>query len=233
MVNKMGENLAPELFELLVIEDNGVLRRAMCGCFKKKLPGIRTIEAGDADQAIRILRNGTSSSAPKPDVIVSDLRLPRISGGTDEIHADLVDLLRQQRGRVILISDFVDEPDVRAAIEQTEGLADSLISKRSQSFEDNLVRRIRAILVKLASDRIIYRFQRIYSPDAFPSEGAEEMGSVSPMSHVLRSEQEAIDYWPYLNDEAQELVQRYYAIVRMDDGTVGLRSLGLGGGGSR
>jgi DNA-binding NarL/FixJ family response regulator len=228
----MDKDVAPKLFQVLVIEDDDFLRHELCRRITEKFPGTQTIEVGDVTHAISVLQDGHLSSG-KPDVIVSDLRLPLNAGDDDhEIHPDLIKMLLRARGRVILISEYVNEPDVKAIVENTEAAADNLISK-DDDLEDNLLKRIRRILVGIASERIIYRFQRIYSPDAFPSEGAEEMGSVSPMSHVLRSEQEAIDYWPYLNDEAQDLVQRYYTIVRMDDGTVGLRPLGLGGGGSR
>ncbi|MFM7039400.1 MAG: response regulator transcription factor [Planctomycetaceae bacterium] len=229
----MDENQGSALFQVLVIEDSRLLREGLCRRIAKKFPQVQITEAGDAAQAMSVLRRDSDPSSPAPDVIVSDLRLPRTDGDNDEIHDDLIELLRRQQGRLILISDFTDEADVRTVMDKTEGLADTLMSKRSNNFEDNVLRRIREILVKTASDRIIYQFQRLYSPDAVASDATEEFGAVSPMSHVFRSEQLAIDYWDYLNNEAQELVQHYYTVFRREDGMVGLRPRRLGEGGGR
>jgi DNA-binding response OmpR family regulator len=91
---------------VLVVEDRKELREVLITCLSAE--GVIVSEAADGDEAyLRIFQ------APAPDVVVSDIRMPKRSG---------LDLVREVRGKnssipFVLITGFgttVDEPEVRA-----------------------------------------------------------------------------------------------------------------------
>ena len=67
--------------EILLVDDNpGDVRMIMDG-LKEALPGAHLSVAGDGVEALRFLRReGRHCKAPRPDLVLLDLRLPKLSG---------------------------------------------------------------------------------------------------------------------------------------------------------
>lgn len=67
--------------EILLIDDNPADVRMVRDGLQEALPNARLSVADDGVEAIRFLRReGRHSSAPRPDLIILDLRLPKKSG---------------------------------------------------------------------------------------------------------------------------------------------------------
>src|SRR5437879_285205 len=67
--------------EILLVDDNPADVRMVLDGLKEALPAARLSVAADGVEAIRFLRReGRHSRAPRPDLIILDLRLPKKSG---------------------------------------------------------------------------------------------------------------------------------------------------------
>jgi chemotaxis family two-component system response regulator Rcp1 len=67
--------------EILLVDDNPADVRMVREGLKEALPDARLSVAGDGVEAIRFLRReGSHARAPRPDLIILDLRLPKKSG---------------------------------------------------------------------------------------------------------------------------------------------------------
>jgi chemotaxis family two-component system response regulator Rcp1 len=67
--------------EILLVDDNPADVRMVREGLKEALPDARLSVAGDGVEAIRFLRReGRHARAPRPDLIILDLRLPKKSG---------------------------------------------------------------------------------------------------------------------------------------------------------
>lgn len=74
-----------KIFDILLVDDNAADVRMVTEGLKDVLPATRLSVAGDGIQAIRFLRQeGEYASAPQPNLILMDLRLPR-KGGFDAL----------------------------------------------------------------------------------------------------------------------------------------------------
>lgn len=94
---------------ILLVEDDGDMREMLAAALRRD--GYTVIEASDVDDALEWLGLGALEGEParSPSLLVSDVRLPRISG------LDLVEGLSLARERVpiVIITGFGD-PDTHA-----------------------------------------------------------------------------------------------------------------------
>jgi len=79
--NRQERNSEPIPMEILLVDDNpGDIRMILEG-LKEALPAAHLSVAGDGVEAIQFLRReGKYAKAPRPDLILLDLRLPKKSG---------------------------------------------------------------------------------------------------------------------------------------------------------
>jgi len=79
--NRQDRNSEPIPMEILLVDDNpGDIRMILEG-LKEALPAAHLSVAGDGVEAIQFLRReGKYAKAPRPDLILLDLRLPKKSG---------------------------------------------------------------------------------------------------------------------------------------------------------
>jgi DNA-binding response OmpR family regulator len=98
------EPTPPAAAHLLIAEDDRDMRRLLVECFQEE--GYRVTEAEDGEELRRrIAASGRSPETPAPDILVSDVRLPGLTGL--EL---LADLRRSDWSLpVILITAFGDE----------------------------------------------------------------------------------------------------------------------------
>lgn len=94
------------MIRLLIVDDHPVVRAGLVGLLSDE-PGFDVVgEASDGDQAVRL------AAATRPDVVLMDLRMPRMDGveATARIVGD--DL-----GRVLILTTYESDDQILAAIE--------------------------------------------------------------------------------------------------------------------
>jgi CheY-like chemotaxis protein len=99
--------------EVLLVEDNPGDVRLTREAFKEGKRRINLSVVPDGEQALAFLhRQGAHAAAPRPDLILLDLNLPRKGGR--EVLAEIKADARLRRIPVVVLSTSQAEPDVRA-----------------------------------------------------------------------------------------------------------------------
>jgi DNA-binding NarL/FixJ family response regulator len=103
----------PDAIRVLIVDDEPVLREAL----REFLEGAGMVVVGEAGDGLEAL---TSAAETDPDVVLMDVRMPRMDGlaATTELRARDPDL------RIVLLSATDDEPS--RAFAQRAGAADYL-----------------------------------------------------------------------------------------------------------
>ena len=98
------ESTQPAASHLLIAEDDREMRRFLVECFREEGYRVTEEENGEALRR-RILASGRSPGTSAPDILVSDIRLPGLTG------LELLEQLRESDWSlpVILITAFGDE----------------------------------------------------------------------------------------------------------------------------
>lgn len=110
----MNDGLRGRPMEILMVEDNPYDVRLAMEAFREAKVANRMHLAADGEEAIEFLRrNGRHRDAPRPDLILLDLNLPRMNGMEvlSEIKADP----ETRRIPVVVLTSSADEKDVMAA----------------------------------------------------------------------------------------------------------------------
>lgn len=137
---------------VLLIEDHFLARMALQSVLAGN-PHIRIVgEASDGEQGIELYRS------LQPDVVVLDLRLPRLSG------FDVISLLRKERhpARIVVLSNYHGSEDIYRALRAG---AMSYLTKDASGEElinavQNVYRNLR-YLPRLALDRLAERMPAV------------------------------------------------------------------------
>jgi DNA-binding NarL/FixJ family response regulator len=115
--------------QLLVVEDNKLMRRTLVNTFCENIPEAEVHEAVNGKEALAFLDD------TYPDVVLMDIELPDSSG---------LDLTRRIKARFpdmkVLVFSLYDTREFREAAARNG--ADGFLSKRTDSFEE-LVKAIR------------------------------------------------------------------------------------------
>jgi DNA-binding NarL/FixJ family response regulator len=94
------------MIRLLIVDDHPVVRAGLVGMLSDE-PGFEVVgEASDGDQAVRV------AAATRPDVVLMDLRMPRVGGveATAQITA-------AGDARVLILTTYESDDQILAAIE--------------------------------------------------------------------------------------------------------------------
>jgi CheY-like chemotaxis protein len=110
----MSEPGAGRPVEVLLVEDNPGDVRLTREALKDARVPVRLSVASDGDQALAFLRRqGEHTSAPRPDLILLDLNLPRTGGR--EVLAQVKGDAALRRIPVVVLTSSQAEPDVAAS----------------------------------------------------------------------------------------------------------------------
>jgi DNA-binding NarL/FixJ family response regulator len=104
----------------LVVDDHDAVRRALCDCISASLDQVRTREASNAEDALRIV------DKEWVDLVVIDIRLPGMNG----IECTRAIRRLSPMTRVVVVSKYDDAPHRNAA---TDAGASAYVCKREVS----------------------------------------------------------------------------------------------------
>ncbi|MDX2184884.1 MAG: response regulator [Gemmatimonadaceae bacterium] len=96
---------------MLIVDDEATILAALVRFFSRQ--GWIVSEASDGERALAILR----SDAPKPDVIICDLRMPNVSGA--EVHACVVAERPALAGRFVFSTGDVVSGETQEFLRQS------------------------------------------------------------------------------------------------------------------
>ncbi|MEV1287389.1 response regulator transcription factor [Micromonospora sp. NPDC049679] len=100
------------VIRVMVVDDHAIVRRGLLA-YAETIPFLHVIgEASDGEQAIALLRQWHTTGEPMPDVVLMDLRMPRMGGveATEAItraHPDV---------KVVVLTSFGEVEVVHAAL---------------------------------------------------------------------------------------------------------------------
>ena len=109
----MSNRKADGPFEILLVEDNPGDVRLTREAFREGGKDVRLTVAGDGEEALAILHGARTQSAARPDLILLDLNLPRLSGR--ELLAEIKGDPELRRIPVLVLSSSRREQDVLAS----------------------------------------------------------------------------------------------------------------------
>jgi DNA-binding NarL/FixJ family response regulator len=101
-----------EVIRVMVVDDHAIVRRGLLA-FAETIPFLHVIgEAADGEQAVALLQQWLTTGEPMPDVVLMDLRMPRMGGveATEAItraHPDV---------KVVVLTSFGEVERVHAAL---------------------------------------------------------------------------------------------------------------------
>ncbi|WP_019182214.1 response regulator [Microbacterium yannicii] len=94
------------MIRLLIVDDHPVVRAGLVGMLSDE-PGFEVVgEASDGDQAVRV------AAATRPDVVLMDLRMPRVGG----VEAT-AQITTAGDARVLILTTYESDDQILAAIE--------------------------------------------------------------------------------------------------------------------
>lgn len=109
----MTDGTAAGVVRVMIVDDHAIVRRGLLA-YTDTVPGLRVLgEAGDGQQAIERLRQWRTMDEPLPDVVLMDLKMPRMGGV--EATAEIV--RRFPPVRIVVLTSFGEAERVHAALE--------------------------------------------------------------------------------------------------------------------
>ncbi|MBC6462502.1 response regulator [Actinomadura sp. HBU206391] len=107
-----GERATTEVIRVMVVDDHAIVRRGLIA-YSAAVPDLRVVgEAADGRQAIAQLRQWDTLGEPLPDVVLMDLRMPRMGGV--EATESIAGLFPQVK--VVVLTSFGEAERVHAAL---------------------------------------------------------------------------------------------------------------------
>ena len=111
------ETKKPELWTILLVEDNADHAELVVRAIEDRAPGVRVRRVNDGAQALDYLKrkNGFADvdKAPRPDLVLLDLRLPKVDG------LDVLRYIKQRkelyRIPVVVLTTSTNESDLKRA----------------------------------------------------------------------------------------------------------------------
>jgi DNA-binding NarL/FixJ family response regulator len=97
---------------VMIVDDHAIVRRGLLA-YAETVPGLDVLgEAADGQQAVERLRQRETLGEPLPDVVLMDLKMPRMGGV--EATAEIV---RRHPGvRIVVLTSFGEAERVHAAL---------------------------------------------------------------------------------------------------------------------
>lgn len=97
---------------VLIVDDHAIVRRGLLA-YTELVPGLRVVgEAADGQQAIARLRQWQTMGEPLPDVVLMDLKMPRMGG----VEATAAIAARHPESKVVVLTSFGEAERVHAAL---------------------------------------------------------------------------------------------------------------------
>jgi DNA-binding NarL/FixJ family response regulator len=101
-----------EVIRVMVVDDHAIVRRGMLA-YAETIPFLRVVgEASDGEQAIALLRQWQTTGEPMPDVVLMDLRMPRMGG----VEATEAITRAHPEVKVVVLTSFGEVEVVHAAL---------------------------------------------------------------------------------------------------------------------
>jgi DNA-binding NarL/FixJ family response regulator len=108
----MSDDASTTPIRIMVVDDHAIVRRGLLA-YTDLIPGVRVVgEAGDGQQAIARLRQWQIMGEPLPDVVLMDLKMPRMGG----VEATEAIVRRYPEVKVVVLTSFGEAERVQAAL---------------------------------------------------------------------------------------------------------------------
>ena len=108
----MSDDASTTPIRVMIVDDHAIVRRGLLA-YTDLIPGVRVVgEAGDGQQAIARLRQWEIMGEPLPDVVLMDLKMPRMGG----VEATAAIVRRYPEAKVVVLTSFGEAERVQAAL---------------------------------------------------------------------------------------------------------------------
>ncbi|MGP4022452.1 response regulator [Actinomadura sp. 3N407] len=108
----MTDDTSAGVIRVMIVDDHAIVRRGLIA-YTDTVPGLRVLgEAADGRQAIERLRQWQTLGEPMPDVVLMDLKMPRMGGV--EATAEIV--RRHPSAKIVVLTSFGEAERVHAAL---------------------------------------------------------------------------------------------------------------------
>lgn len=205
-------NQRPELFRLLLLEDDDDLREDLALVIPRRLPGTVVDAAGTVEEGLHLLETDRDFALG-----LLDIRVPFRRGLQPEADPRVAEGLKRRGVASLCFTGYRESPDVEHYLAKRK-LTDppiATISKQvTPEFLTLLMNEIRLWLVSTASARVSASFRRIFSstPD----------GLRSGTAPLMSLQQEIIDYWAYLDETTRDEIKSRFVVDEQDGAIVTL-----------
>jgi DNA-binding NarL/FixJ family response regulator len=108
----MTDDASTTPIRVMIVDDHAIVRRGLLA-YIDLVPGVRVVgEAADGQQAIARLRQWETMGEPLPDVLLMDLKMPRMGG----VEATAAIVRRHPEAKVVVLTSFGEAERVHAAL---------------------------------------------------------------------------------------------------------------------
>lgn len=108
----MSEDAQATAIRVMIVDDHAIVRRGLLA-YTDLIPDVRVVgEAADGQQAIARLRQWQTMGEPLPDVVLMDLKMPRMGG----VEATATIAARHPEAKVVVLTSFGEAERVHAAL---------------------------------------------------------------------------------------------------------------------
>lgn len=108
----MTDDTSTDVIRVMIVDDHAIVRRGLVA-YAGTVPGLRVVgEAADGQEAVDRLRQWQTLGEPLPDIVLMDLKMPRMGGV--EATAAIVD--RYPGAKVVVLTSFGEAERVHAAL---------------------------------------------------------------------------------------------------------------------
>jgi DNA-binding NarL/FixJ family response regulator len=107
-----SDDATASAIRVMIVDDHAIVRRGLLA-YTDLIPDVRVVgEAADGQQAIARLRQMQTMGEPLPDVVLMDLKMPRMGG----VEATAAIVRRHPEVKVVVLTSFGESERVHAAL---------------------------------------------------------------------------------------------------------------------
>jgi CheY-like chemotaxis protein len=207
------QSTVPELFRILILENERPLRESLTKKIGEELPGAVIVQAGTIDEALDVIDRG-----PVPTLGILDIRVPMREGYNDEANPQVADRLRELGVPCIFMTGYKNTDDVQDFLRK-HSLVDPnivVIEKiiKAGHLKEGIVRHARSLFERLASNNVQGAVKRVFG------NGLDSQQSTT--AGWIRTERLIREYWRYLDRVTRELVRKWVVVDELPGGEVRL-----------